>query len=98
MKPWTIAIEIRLHHWEPSGDKADPRARLLTTIKINGQSFHVEAYQVRKDRRGEQVIADPHFQEEWDGLGALQNHDGGPFTTQRIGRREYVIVVSPFLT
>jgi hypothetical protein len=96
-KPGTIAIEIRPQHWEPSGDYGNPRGRLLATMKINGQSFHVEAYHVRKNRDGEQCIADPHFQEEWNGMGALQNHDGGPFTTQRIGRREYVIVISPFL-
>lgn len=96
-KPGTIAIEIRPHHWEPSGPTNNPRARLLTTIRINGQSFHCEAYHVRRNRDGEQCIADRYFEGEWDGMTALQNHDGGPFTTQRIGRREYVIVISPFL-
>ena len=90
-------ITIPTDAWEPSGHEDNPRGRLLTTLEINGQSFHAEAYQVRRNKAGEQCIADPWFKEEWDGMTALQNHDGGPFTTQRIGRREYVIVVSPFL-
>jgi len=96
MDSTSIKITIPPSAWEPSGHDDNPRARLLATMKINGQSFHVEAYQVRK-MYGEQVIADPSFSEEWGGMGALQNHDGGPFTTQRIGSREYVIVITPFL-
>jgi len=97
MDSTSINITIPPSAWEPSGDKSNPRGRLLATMEINGQSFHVEAYHVRNNRDGEQGIADPIFQEEWDGITALQNHDGGPFTTQRIDRREYVIVISPFL-
>jgi hypothetical protein len=101
-KPHTVGhigadFDIRPDKWEKSGPKDNQLARLLTTVRINGHFFHCEAYQVRKNRDGEQCIADPSFQEEWEGMCALQNHDGGPFTTQRIGRREYVIVISPFL-
>lgn len=97
-----IKVEIPASAWEPTGPKIDGpsspngRSRLLCTMTINGQYFHAEAYQVQR-KNGEQVIADPQFSPEWEGISALTNHDGGPFTTQRIGRREYVIVIAPYL-
>jgi len=90
------SIQIPDHAWEPSGDNDNPRARLLASMGLNGQPFHVEAYQVKTADNGEQVVADPTFESEWLGICALQN-DGGAFRTVFIEDREYVIVVSPFL-
>jgi hypothetical protein len=81
--------------WVPTGDdEGDPHARLLATIRINGGAFHVEAYAVKLDEHGCQVIADGYFQDEWDGLCLLEPNEA--FETQTINGRDYVIVARPF--
>lgn len=89
-----FTVTIPADFWKPTGPDDDPKARLLCTGIINGHHHHVEAYQVKRDKEGVQTIANSYFEEEWQGICALNTTS--PFCEQRIGRRSYVIVMQPY--
>lgn len=89
------AITIPETDWERTGSDEDPGSRLLTRMTINGHYFHIEAISVRDDDENIQVVQDQDFAPEFDALHTIAGNDGGPFSTQMILGREYVVVVTP---
>lgn len=90
-----LELQIPESAWSDSGiDEADPKARLLAHVHINGVSFHAEALEVHRPDDVQEVRA-PAFEPEWQGLAQINGQDGGPFAELTIGGRQYVVVVTP---
>jgi hypothetical protein len=96
--PRHLALQIPDEAWEESGPKeeddpegSDPSLRLLAQATINGTPCHVEAYRVAKDDI--QRVDGAYFEQEWNGLCALQDY--GAYQTTTIRGREYVLVITP---
>ena len=89
-----IAITIPVVAWQDAGAGADPRARLLARVWINGCPMHVEAYRVTVSAAGVQEAADPENAEAIDRM--YEAVDGsGPWLTVTIGGHRYVVIATP---
>jgi hypothetical protein len=92
---WPAPPTIPLAHltFEPSGPEANPRARLLATIKIGPTHMHLEAYEITEDDQGVQraVVYDEDVEKVYAGVNA----EGGWQTTE-IDGKEYVVIATPF--
>lgn len=92
MRP-TLAIDPK--EWDHVGAK-DPSDVLGVSLYIGGTLHHVEAVAVRRGRDGYQVAADPAMQST---LNAMERIYGAGsfdrFGTVRIGRRNYVLNMTP---
>jgi hypothetical protein len=81
--------------FEETGSPEDLDSRLLTTIKIGGTCFHLEAIAVDIDVNGAQCAADFTFEDMLRGLNVAFSPDG-EFQTVHINEREYALFMSPF--
>ena len=80
--------------WEKTGSDEDPSSRLLGGLSINGINHHLEAIAVEETNHL-QHVADPTFEEEYDGMCAVSGPDG-KFQTVIINDRKYVLVMTPY--
>jgi hypothetical protein len=92
-KPGAAAPQIE---WEtplkPCGPENNPKSYLLGTVRIFGASFHAEAYQVRNHGRT-QVAAVAEHDTNLENILAVVDDAA---QTVRIGRREYVLAITPY--
>lgn len=78
---------------EPIGNP-DPLTRLLGVMEIGGASFHVEAWEVRETKKGEQFCKDGDAADWYDYITGNMTEGAGQ--TVEINGRNYFIVVTPF--
>lgn len=90
-----VRVEVPLDAWDAIGsDDADPRARLLCTMTINGTYMHLEAWAVQATAAGSQIVDDGVADEKLEALYDMMDCSG--FQTTTIEGREYVLLASPF--
>ena len=86
------AIDVTAPTWGETGPEDDPKSHLLATIQLHGVSMHLEAWQV--------VTVDGVQVAKWDGLDTklttAQSIMECEFQTAHIGRRDYVLICTPF--
>jgi len=99
-KSGIVSITIPEDQWELIGfddDGNENASRLLTTIKINGAYFHLEAVAVRPVRMAApfdgQTFEDAP---EWIREAIAASADGEPVQTIPIKGHEYVLIATPY--
>jgi hypothetical protein len=92
MNAAAVSITIPTTAWEPVGAYlGDPKRRLLARLELNGVAMHAEAFQVERRSDGQHLV-----DEDADiALGKLVGDGGFPVMTHTIGRRKYVVLISP---
>ena len=88
------SLPIGLLQWDETGVEHDPKARLLSHIRIGDLDMHLEAWAVTRDAEGVQC-ADPASMRS-DDFDALCNMMDCSFTTTEIDGREYILVATPY--
>jgi len=91
----SLTIELSELEFEKIAEADDPAARLLATVEIAGTLHHLEAIAVKTSGSGEQAAQDVMNAEMLSDLGDAFGGDGA-FQTVKIGRRNYVVFMSPF--
>lgn len=91
----SLNIELSEIEFEQIGDGTDPAARMLATVEIAGIFHHLEAIAVKTNRSGMQIAQDVAGSEMLSGLGDAFGGEGA-FQPVNIGRRHYVLFMSPF--
>lgn len=79
-------------NWTPCGPPDDPDARLLGTAYINGVAHHLEAFRVRWNDDGQ--VTHPDYQQDLDDVATAMGSQG-PWQPVRLGRDEYVLILTP---
>jgi hypothetical protein len=85
------SITILDHAWQECEDDPTCSSRLLTTIVINGQSMHLEAYEIETRTDDLIHLAD----EDVDKAYGLIQSDACPETIELRGKR-YVLIATPY--
>jgi hypothetical protein len=85
------SITIPEHAWQECEEDATCPSRLLTPITINGQSMHLEAYEIEKRTDDLIHLAD----EDVDKAYGLIQSDACPQTIELRGKR-YVLIATPY--
>lgn len=91
------SLGATITEWDEIGTDGDPKTRLLATIAMFGANFHAEAVQVRVDRAGNQVAACEYGEQRLH-AAHMEFGSSGHFETIKIGRRNYVLIVTPLQT
>jgi hypothetical protein len=89
-----LRLDIPAVAFQPTGGFGVPTPNsdhLLATVTINGVAFHVDAYAVRMVNG---VQTADQLDEDLADIHRIVGADG-PFQTIRIGRRYYVLVLTP---
>ena len=90
-------IQLDLARFGRVGE-TQPYARLLGHVVINGTCFHAEAIEVTEDANGVQIPVDEDLRDWFDKVYLAIEGDGGPWASVQHQGREYVLIISPFLT
>lgn len=93
--PPTIPLDAL--EWMPTGDDADPKARLLAHIRIGGLDMHLEAWEVDNSENPigdmQAVRWESQRADDFDMLCGMMECS---FETIVISGREYVLVAVPY--
>jgi hypothetical protein len=94
--PTSPTLELPASAFKPIGEMLRTHSRrddhLHATVTINGVDFEVDAYAVRMVKGVQEALeADADLSAIHHAVGA-----DGPFQTVRIGRRNYVLVLTPY--
>jgi hypothetical protein len=94
--PASTTLDIPAGAFKPIGEMLHTNSRrddhLHATVTINGVDFEVDAYAVRMVKGVQEALeADADLSVIHHAVGA-----DGPFQTVRIGRRNYVLVLTPY--
>jgi len=93
--PPTIPLDAL--EWMPTGDDADPKARLLAHIRIGGLDMHLEAWEIEyEDADGINLQCAKVESRRSDDFNSLCNTMDCSFETIAIEGREYVLVAVPY--
>lgn len=93
-------VMISNEQWRENGSEYGdkPWARLITTLRVNGVAFHLEAIAVEEDAKCTLVACDPAFESDLNALADLAE-PSGQWDTMPIRRngieREYVVFATP---
>lgn len=80
--------------WDETGHEEDPRARLLTHIRIGPVDMHLEAWEVAYDDEGLQVATPATYRvDDFDTLTGIMET---AFRTLEIEGREYALIATPY--
>lgn len=83
--------------WEtplrPCGPEGNPKSYLLGTVLILGAHFHVEAYQVRNNKEREQTAVEADHETNLSNILTVVDDFA---ETVKIGRRQYVLAITPY--
>lgn len=90
----TININLTDLNFHEAGDAADPTARLVAGLTINGVSHHLQAVAVKRDAEGSQVGVNKECEGILADLYVAMPSDT-PFYTVEFRGREYAFFMSP---
>ena len=94
-----LLLPLTLEDFQPIGDRLnaalDPFVWLSAEVSLVGQRHRVDAIAVVDDDDGFQHAEAADLDAMLEGFATATGVDG-PFTTVRLGARDYVLTVTPF--
>jgi hypothetical protein len=94
-RPAIAALDLNAIEFEQIGRYGRPWARLLATIEIGGVYHHLEAVAVREHPEHGQLAVSLDCEELLTDAYRLTGQDSA-MQTVRIGRHDYVLLMTPY--
>lgn len=79
--------------WEPAAGEGNPRARLLSHIRVCGLDMHLEAWEVEYDGDLQNVTEDSGRSDDFLNISGMMDCS---FETVEIEGREYFLIATPY--
>jgi hypothetical protein len=92
-----LALEDLVFEPVADSEETDPYARLLGCLQLGNCLLHVDAIQVTMDGETQWAV-DATLQDILDQTMEIEGEWHATFTTCRINGRDYVIIITPYLS